>query len=224
LFLPFLSAIGECPHRITQADLALDVVQDAGRVVASFYRKGVAGKVRLTQKWLKGAQVKRIGRAGLADGKETGTVYLGSRTSDVCARVYDKRDEVLCRAVQAHGSHQSVIDLNDPGPLTRYEVTVGRKVGASLRDVAEPAPLFWKYASGLLRRPAGVPEWKAQAEGFALAPYEPNPSRQLRLLLESSPDVKRVSRLAAGLHGIEAGEVLSALRSYLLQLRGPVRA
>jgi hypothetical protein len=224
LFLPFLSAIAECPHRITQVDLAVDVVQDAAPIVAKLYRQGVAGEVQLTRKGLKGSQVKRIGRAGLADGKETGTVYLGSRKSAVCARVYDKRDEVLCRAVEQHGTHPSVIELNDPGPLTRYEVTIGRKVGATLRDVVEPAPLFWKYASGLLRAPAGVPEWESHAIGFELPKHEPNPAFQLELLLESSPDVRRVARLAGVLHGVDAAEVLRALRGYLLQMRGPVRA
>lgn len=219
LYLPFLSAVSECPHRVTQIDVAVDVPVDAGPVVKRLYRKAVAGGLQLTRKSLASKHVKRIARVGFADGRETGTVYLGSRTSAVCARVYDKRNEVLDKAVKAHGSHPDVLRLNDPGPLTRYEVTCGRKVGMTLRDAAEPAALFWHYAGALLKAPAGVPAWEPHSEGYELPKHEPDPVRQLRLLLEVSPDVRRVLRLVHAIGGPDPEEGLKRLRGVLVHQR-----
>jgi hypothetical protein len=219
LFLRFLSAVAECPHRVTGVDLAVDVAEDGPVVVAGWRERGLAGGVQLTRKVLRRDQVNWRFGPGVVDGRETGTVYLGNRKMDVWAKVYDKRNELLKRAVDRHGRHPSVVELNDPGPLTRYEVTCGRHVGATLRDVVEPAALFWKFASSLLERPEGVPEWESQAMGFELPRWEPDPVRQLRLLLESSADVKRVLKLVHQLGGPAPDEGLARLRGYLLHGR-----
>lgn len=230
LFLPLLSAISEWPHRVTRVDLALDVPADAPEVLQRLYQQARKGRVQLTRKKLAQDKITQVRRQGYIDGRETGTVYLGGRTADVCARVYDKRNELLDRAVSEHGSHPAVIAANDPGPLTRYEVTCGRHVGVTLRDVAEPTALFWNFASGLLERPEGIPEWQPHAEGFEVARYEPNPAQQLHLLLESSPDIKRAVRLSETLghgprevlsvklvgfllHGLDTGRTVPSLRS-----------
>lgn len=216
LFLPLLGAISECPHRVTKLDIALDIPAEAGPRVRRLYRQASAGKLQFTRKRLPGLHCRRIESVGIADGKPTGTVYVGKRTSSIWARVYDKRDELLSRAIKQHGSHPDVIELNDPGPLTRYELVCGRKIGMTLRDVADPTALFWHFGSDLLKRPAGVPAWEPHSMGYELPRHEPDPMRQLRFLLESSPDVKRVLRLVHAIGGPEPSEGLKQLRGFLI--------
>jgi hypothetical protein len=166
-FLELLSICGSVPHRVTRLDAAYDVPEFAGEVVRGLYSRALDGGVALTRKAIRPGQV----RAMLSQddhGRETGTVYLGDRrTTDVSARVYDKRWQLL---------QQEGLVVDD---LTRYEITARAGVGASLHDAADPTSLFWHFASpGLLSAPVGVPPWSPHGEGFhmdrppALSPYD----------------------------------------------------
>lgn len=134
-----------------------------------------------------------------SDGEETGTVYLGSRQAEVQMRVYDKQAERLFHGVER-------------GPGVRYEVTVKNGL-PSLRDVFEPASLFWHYAQGVLPRPAGVPEWVVGSQGLELPAVESRDALDLlRLKIQWSPDVRRLVELADSLPGGRA-VLLAELRS-----------
>lgn len=115
-------------------------------------------------------------------------------------RVYDKQAERLFHGVER-------------GPGVRYEVTVKNGL-PSLRDVFEPAPLFWHHAQGVLPRPLGIPEWEPGSLGMSLDPV-PVPVRDtlelLRAKLTWSPDIRRMVELADQLPGGRA-ELLRELR------------
>lgn len=197
--LDVLTIIGSESHRVTTLHACLDVVADAPSIVARLYRRAKAGNVGLTRKKIPASQVRKFTRVGHIDGRDTGTVYLGNRRRDVRAKVYDKRNELLDRAIDEHGSSSAIVALNDSGPLVRYELEVGRKVGATLRDVNEPASMFVHFMSGLLdcRHIDGVQPWGPHALGYEVGQRpEPNYARQLELLLEHSPDIKRAVTIA----------------------------
>lgn len=195
-FDELLMTIGEFPHRVTRLDVAVDVDDDGPRSVSRWYRRGKAGTVALTSSCIPSSQVQRIMGAGLVDGRDTGTVYLGSARRDVRAVVYDKRQEILRRAVDGHGQKPDVIALNDPGPLTRYELRFARHVGVTLADVHKPAPVFWHHARSLLAPPGRIEKWRAHAEGFSVPRRDVTAVQQLELLLETSSDVARMVTLA----------------------------
>jgi hypothetical protein len=118
----------------------------------------------------------------------------------VSARVYDKSFEAL----QERGQ---LIP-----PTTRYEVTATRHVGATLRDAAEPGPLFFHFASpSLLEAPPGVPPWESR-ESCAWEYQKPDltPFEVLKRRVERSPDLAALEDLAATL-GDEGRLVLARL-------------
>lgn len=147
LFDHYLSALGSSPHRITRLDATLDLPVDGADVIAYFRsRLSVDPRISLTRKaltptWMLSPRA--------SDGRETGTMFLGRRSSArVSARVYDKAAEVLA-------NRREVIPA-----LTRFEVTCRADMGVTLRDAHDPTPLFFHFASpGLLSRPPGVPDW-----------------------------------------------------------------
>lgn len=198
----YLTIIGEGEHRVTRLDVALDVVEDGAAAVHSMYRRAARGQISLTRKPVPRSQCKRLTSPSLYGGADTGTVYLGRRTRDVYARVYDKRQELLQRACDAHGGMTAeLLALNDPGPLTRYELVLGRHVGVSTRDAYEPAAVFWHFASESLLPKAALLEvpaaWRPHGPGFSMPrSAEPDYARQLSLLLETSRDVRRAVTLA----------------------------
>lgn len=100
--------------------------------------------------------------------------------------VYDKRHERLSRK------------LPDIGNLTRYECRLRGGLGLSLRDCAEPAPVFWHHvAPDFLPRPPEVPDWVPAGEGFELERIAPpTPFQRMLALLDQSPDVRRLLTLA----------------------------
>lgn len=182
----FLARLSGEPHRVTVVDATLDAAGDAPPVLQEVYRVAVAGGLRLTRKALRPRDVSRIMSPRESDGVETGTVYLGSRQAEVQMRVYDKQAERLFHGVER-------------GPGVRYEVTVKNGL-PSLRDVFEPAPMFWHYAQGVLPRPEGVPAWVVGALGFELPPVPARDDLELlRAKLRWSPDVQRVVALAMGM-------------------------
>lgn len=213
----FLTIFGEGQHRVTRLDVALDVVDDGAAVVERMYARARRGGVSLTRKAVPRSQVKRLTSPPLYDGdRDTGTVYLGSRKRDVHARVYDKRQELLQRCSDAHGGMTAdLLALNDPGPLTRYELVLGRHVGVSTRDAYEPAAVFWHFAAESLLVPPASSEvpaaWRPHGLGFTVPrSAEPDYARQLSLLVETSHDIRRAVVLADRL-GIYGRDHLSRL-------------
>jgi hypothetical protein len=189
-----LALVGEYEHRVTGLHAALDVVDDGQAVVKRVWRRALRGRVALTRKRVRVRDVRTVFVASHTGPGTTGTVYLGRRTSDVWAKVYDKRNEILdrCGALSPEA-----IALNDQGPLTRYELALGRHVGLTLQDVVDPVPVFWAHMGGLLAVPDGVREWVAVGGGYVLPPRRKVlPAEQLELLLDQSHDFRRMVRLA----------------------------
>lgn len=182
----YLWSIVEGPsHRVTQLHATMDFPVPAPKVVRGLFREAVKGGVRLTRKAVKAAHVEK--RFGIdARGDETGTVYLGNRTNDVWAKVYDKRHERECRGYA------------DPGPTLRVEVAVKGKTGISLKDVDNPSAVFYHYASpGLVTAPEDAPAWTPGGSALKLPPKVPLlPAQRLLRLLDASPDIRRAVELA----------------------------
>lgn len=197
LFGRFLFALGSRPHRVTRLDAARDVAVDAAPEIARIMAKGGGQQgIALSRKRTSPRHITKLVHRRPDDGQETGTVYVGSRSAEVRAAVYDKREERLAKG------------FDDPGPLLRHELRVKSSVGASLRDAADPEALFWHYMSpGLLARPEGVPVWSPHGAGFVLDGRVdvPLPAARLKRRLESSPDVAALLALAreVGPHGFD---------------------
>lgn len=150
VFDEVLHVLSTSPHRVTRVDAALDLLVDAPEVLRGLCSRYPSGLVSLSRKSL---PTKRI-FSTRADGKESGTFYVGHRTSArFTARVYDKALEALERRGE-------VIR-----PTTRFEVTARKDSGATLRDAALPESLFWHIAApALLQLPEGVPVWQPDTD------------------------------------------------------------
>lgn len=194
VWVSMLSLIAEYEHRVTGMHVAVDRVEDGAKVVKRIARRGRNGSIRLTRKRVPSHDVKTIMGQAHYGPVTTGTVYLGRRTADVWAKVYDKREEIL---VRCGATSADAVALNDSGPLTRYEISFGRHVGLSLQDVHDPRPVFWRHAVSVLAAPEGIPDWQPGGSGYVLPPRrEVLPAQQLELLLEQSRDVRRMVKLA----------------------------
>lgn len=191
LFSEYLRLLGHSPHTVTRLDATLDVPVPAPAVVDGVYQRAIAGEISLTRKAIKPKYVRRFWGPG-ADGVETGTVYLGKRANaDVCAKVYDKRQERLEKG------------LPDPGPMVRFEVSVHSGVGASLRDAQDPTALFYHFASpALVDAPPGVPAWSSGALGMSLpARVSRTPAERLQALVSTHPVFQQAAALALSFSG-----------------------
>lgn len=194
LFDRYLFSIMESPPvRVTSLHATQDFYLDAPPRVRSLFKKARKGRLRLSRKAIKPGNIEK--RFGVDDrGEETGTVYLGKRTSEVWAKVYDKRHERECRG------------FPDPGPLLRIEVAATSKLGISLRDVHSPGPLFYHFAApDLTAAPDGMPPWTPGGLPLKLPPPAPLlPAQRLKRLVEASPDIQRALELARqiGPHGM----------------------
>jgi hypothetical protein len=184
-FGEYLSLLAEHPHTLTRLDLCLDVPLPSSPIIMALVeryppdslvyltRKGVAPNYNLQPTVSHGF---------------TGTFYAGDKrgSARVIAKVYDKQSERLKYGV--------VIS-----PLTRYEITIKKRCGATLRDVSDPAPLFWHYASpSLLPLPPGQVPWVPFTGDYwapgslpSLTPYE-----RLRRSVDASVDLERLCALA----------------------------
>lgn len=145
LFDDLLRSISQHPYKVTRIDAALDLGVDAAPVVRGLWERYQSEPLRLN---LWNAVLPRRYEGFRFDGVVSGTFYAGSRkVNKISARVYDKQHEVYDR-------HKY-----DCGSRLRYELTV-KTDQVTLRDVSDPASLFWHYASpALLDRPPGVPDW-----------------------------------------------------------------
>ena len=164
-FSDFLWCFAELPHRVTHLDAAYDCREvEASPIVLELYRRGIDRGFRLSQPKAPVSCHFALNDAGV----ETGTVYVGGKNARVSLAVCDKRQE------------QIVKGRPDPGPMIRYELRFrGREdaVPLTLRDAADPPPLFWHYMSEYILAPPKsvvIPAWvKTDAVGYDLAPRTP---------------------------------------------------
>lgn len=182
-FFSFLAILGEQPHAVTRLDACVDSESPGHLVVGDLWRRHPR-TVNLTRK---AVPTKRI-VSTTNDGHESGTFYAGHRTAaKVTARVYDKRLERIER-----GGY-------DPGhDWTRYELTVRKDVGATLRDAAQPERIFWHFmAPALLKAPQGVDPWDSGwGTGWEYRPPDIAPYERLRRRVDASGEIARLLELA----------------------------
>lgn len=202
VFMDYLAMMGAFPHRVTRLHATCDyAVPSPGAVIRGVKSLAAAGEVQLSRKSLPASQCLFILAPG-ADGLDTGTVYLGEqKKSDITAKVYDKQRERVSKG------------LSDPGPVVRVELSLGSELGLTLRDVADPAGVYWHYAGKMLvERPAGLPEWVGNGEGFVLPPRRVvGPLERMQKLLEESFELRQLVDLACASHGHHAGSVLGRI-------------
>lgn len=155
-----LWCFADTPHRVTRLDIAHDLPVDSPRILANYYSRAKRGRLSLTNRVIRPDQVSRIVRPSLYGGADTGTVYLGCEHIQVAGlKIYDKRNERLDRG------------FPDPGPMTRFELKLGRKAGVSLRDVHDPAPAFWHHMADIFPTPPKtITPWVRAGEGYCLPP------------------------------------------------------
>jgi hypothetical protein len=189
LFGEYLAALGQEAHSVTIMHAALDRRADAPVHVQRLYRAAKRGQLKLSRKALDPLRdIEHWIKPGLADGRDTGTVYLGAPSARIRAAVYDKRDERL-RAGAV-----------DPGPLLRHELRT-KKVGATLRDAFDPTALFWHYmAPELLKRPTGVADWTPHGQGYELpAMRQYTPQERMQRIIDNSLDLAALFDLATAI-------------------------
>lgn len=213
-FSHYLAALASFPHRVSMLHLTQDyVVSSPPEVVLEVKRLGHAGELALTRKRIEPGRVKSILNLNL-QGEETGTVYLGHRANaDVWAKIYDKRHERLSRG------------LPDPGSIVRVELAVQSDVGATLRDAAEPASIFFNFASrSLAQVPEGTPEWSPYGEGYVPSSgmYSASTLQRLAAIMDTSLDVSRLVRLARADFGDGAFDALMPLLRARCRLRSAI--
>lgn len=197
-WMELLSELSSAPHRVTRLDPALDLPMDGADLVDLMRRRYPDGRASLSRK----AMPTTVMLAVRPDGRETGTWYIGKmKRARYTARVYDKAWEVLQKA------HRVI------PPTARVEVTAkGGDSGATLRDAAEPAALFWHLASpAILEAPEGVPVWIPNRDlGWEAPKREFSPAALLQRRVE---DFAMLDALA-----VVADEMGPEGRSYLLGL------
>ena len=193
-FESYLAAIGSRPHRVTRLDASVDLKVDAAPIVAKVTRQGQAGELQLTRKAVPPRDVLNFSGVRV-DGAVSGTVYVGAKRADVRMVIYDKRHERISRK------------LPDVGDLTRYELRLRSRCGVTLRDAAEPAGVFWHYASPeFLPCPSGTPAWVPGGSGFELTKTAPElPAARLRRRVDASAELSSLLALAheCGPYGVE---------------------
>lgn len=178
-----LSVLAEGPHRVTRLDAAVDSNEDGADVLDSLRGRYPRGQVRLSQRPVKVTEM----LSTREDGRRSGTWYAGHRSgAEVTCRVYDKALEVLQRQGESIPAR------------TRYELTVRKGPGPTLRDAHSPERLFWHYMSpAILEAPSGVPEWDSGwGEGWTMERVELLPAESLRKRVERSGDLAAMVELA----------------------------
>lgn len=179
-----LSELSSVPHRVTRVDAALDLSVDGADLVDLMRKRYASGAVNLGRKAVRTSVVLSV----RPDGRETGTWYAGRLTkARYTARVYDKAWEALDKRGELLP------------PRARVEVTAkGGDSGATLRDAAEPAALFWHLASpALLDAPEGIPLWTPNRDLGWVAPAKHfDPAALLKRRVESSALLDALAVLA----------------------------
>lgn len=185
-WLSYLSILGEQPHAVTRLDACLDTDAPGHAVVGDLWRR-YPRSCALTRKTL---PTKLFASSGV-DSKPTGTFYVGHRSAaKVTARVYDKRNQLI-----------DVAGFDPGHDWTRYEVTVRKQMGPTLRDAAQPTRLFWFFmAPTLLRAPDAVEPWESGwGTGWEYRAPQPTPYERLSRRVEASADLGRLIELSDAL-------------------------
>lgn len=188
VYSSFLHVLASRPHKVTRLDASADVACDAPPVIADVLAKGRCGTVALTRKAVRPEDVDHWSKLR-PDGRESGTVYLGSAAADVRAAVYDKRLERYAN---------TSAEWDDLPERVRYELRV-RNGLPTLGDAYCPAPLFFQHMSpSLVPRPEGVVERVHNGFGFEIDRPEPAlPAARLKSRTETSADLGALCVLAS---------------------------
>jgi len=212
LWNDMLSELSSVPHRVTRLDAALDLPMDGADLVALMRDRHSSGQVSLTRKSVSTSTFLAVRPS---DGRETGTWYAGRRTSArFTARVYDKAWEAL----EKRGELMP--------PTARVEVTAkGGDSGATLRDAALPAAMFWHIAAPqLLAAPEGIPVWTPNQDlGWTAPPREFDPAALLRRRVESFAMLDALAAVADDM-GPEGRNYLLSLIEQRLRAPAPLPA
>ena len=187
----YLSALGSVPHKVTGLHATLDVRESTPEVLARLVAKAESDDgLRAGRKRIPVQSMQRY-LTRLPDGRDTGSIYCGSKSVEIRPVVYDKRRERLDK-----GGADLGFDL------TRYELRL-RGVGATLRDAYDPEAVFWHYmAPDFLPAPLEVPAWVPNGEGFVVPRAEPTlPAVRLLRRVEASDDFADLVRLAGTFPG-----------------------
>ena len=130
MFGTYLSALGSVPHKVTSLHATLDVRESTPEVLHRLLSKAEsADGLRAGHKRIPVSSLQRYVQR-LEDGRDTGSIYCGSKSNEIRPVVYDKRRERLDK-----GGSDLGFDL------TRYELRL-RGVGCTLRDAYEPDAVF----------------------------------------------------------------------------------
>lgn len=203
-----LAELSSVPHRVTRVDAALDLPMDGADLVDLMRRRFASGVVNLTRKAVTTSTFLAVRPA---DGRETGTWYAGRRSrARFTARVYDKAWEAL----QKRGEQMP--------PTARVEVTAGGgDSGATLRDAAMPAALFWHIAApSLLDAPEGIPVWNPNQDlGWVAPTRDFDAAALLRRRVESFAMLDALAAVADDLGPEGRNYLLSLIEE---RLRAPV--
>lgn len=185
LWQELLSELSSVPHSVTRVDAALDLPMDGADLVDRMRRRYPGGTANLTRKAMPTSTVLSVRPE---DGRETGTWYVGQhKRARYTARVYDKAWESL----QKRGVLMP--------PTARIEVTArGADAGATLRDAAEPAGLFWHLASpAILDAPEGTAVWTPNRDlGWDAPKRDFDPGALLRRRIEAMAQLDALAALA----------------------------
>lgn len=199
-----LGELSSVPHRVTRLDAALDLPMDGADLVALMRQRHSSGSVNLTRKSVSTSTFLAVRPS---DGRETGTWYAGRRSrARFTARVYDKAWE----AQQKRGELMP--------PTARVEVTAaGGDSGATLRDAALPAAMFWHIAApSLLDAPEGVPVWVPNQDlGWSAAPRDFDPAALLRRRVESFAMLDALALVADDLGPMGRDYLLALIKARL---------
>lgn len=183
----FLGALAGRPHRVTGIHCTMDRREPTPPVIDRLLASAESEQgLRISRKAVSPQAIQRYISRNAA-GVDTGSMYLGKKAAEVRAVVYDKRQEIIDRGGADLGHD-----------LTRYELRLRSQVGATLRDVLHPAPLFWHYmAPDILPAPPGITPWMSNAMGYALEPVQRrSPSERLQSRVYASDDLAEILRLA----------------------------
>ena len=194
------------PHKVTRLDAALDVQTDASVVIERLGKRYPTGAVSLGRKALPVLTMLET----RPDGEQSGTYYVGHRTAArMTARVYDKSFEALKNRGEVY-----------PLPVTRYEVTARKDSGATLRDAAEPAAIFWHIASPALipSKPKGIPMWQPHGDftGWEHTPRTYTAHEVLERRISHSAELEAFIALADSLGAYGRSSLMHLLEKRIL--------
>lgn len=187
LYADYLWAFAEGPHRVTRMDIALDIPVDSPALLDALWARACSKEgISLTRKRLRENQLTFL-KSPRPDGLETGTIYLGKKTAEVHARVYDKRHERWVKTGKDIGAL-----------LTRYELTLTNKAGITLSDAYTPEPAFWHFMGNMMKKPTDTTPWQPGEQGFSLPDRElVLPAEKMRRRVERSVDLETLAALAS---------------------------